>query len=127
MTRGSANYGDDGLDGVSIGERLQEERERKGWSARTLAKKSGVSHSYISHLEAGQYGNPGIERLGMLADALEVPLSALTGRVEEDPELEQIHVNLKALKKLDPDALQYLADMILAVKERTERKRGGQR
>ena len=127
MTRGSANYGDDGLDGVSIGERLREEREQKGMSARMLAKKSGVSHSYISHLEAGQYGNPGIERLGMLADALEVPLSALTGRMEEDPELEQIQVNLKALKRLDPGAVEHLAEMILAIKERTERERGRQR
>jgi hypothetical protein len=39
-----------GLDGVSIGERLRLEREKKGWSARTLGQRSGVSHAYISHL-----------------------------------------------------------------------------
>jgi len=113
-----------GLDGVSIGERLRQEREKKGWSARMLGQRSGVSHAYISHLEAGQYARPGIERLGRLAEALGVPLSALTGYTEEDPALEQIQVNLTAIRQLDPEALDRLAEIILAVKEKTEREHG---
>jgi transcriptional regulator with XRE-family HTH domain len=130
MNRNAPNNRDGGkvgLDGVSIGERLREERERKGWSARMLGQRSGVSHAYISHLEAGQYARPGIERLGRLAEALGVPLSALTGRMEGDPALEQIQVNLKAIRKLDPEALDRLAEIILAVKEKAERERRAER
>jgi transcriptional regulator with XRE-family HTH domain len=120
------------MDGVSIGERVREERERRGWSARTLAQHAGVSHAYVSHLEAGQYSRPGIEKLGKIAGALGVKLESLAvveDREEEQrtPELDEIQVNLMAIRRLDPEALDHLAGIIAAVKDKVEREHGGSR
>jgi transcriptional regulator with XRE-family HTH domain len=121
------------VDGVSIGERVREERERRGWSARTLAQHAGVSHAYVSHLEAGQYSRPGIEKLGRIAGALGVKLESLavqeaeSDEEERAPKLDEIQVNLMAIRRLDPQALDHLAGIIAAVKDKVEREHGGSR
>ena len=117
--------GEKGLDGVGIGEKVREERERRGWSARTLAQRAGVSHAYVSHLEAGQYTRPGVEQLRRLAGALGVGVEYLIGeegREESDQQLQEIQVNLLAIRELDPEALDQLAGIIEAMKEKVERR-----
>jgi transcriptional regulator with XRE-family HTH domain len=118
---------DIGVDGVAVGERVREEREKRGWSARALARAAGVSHSYVSHLEGGYYPRPGVDKLRRIANGLEVPLESLIGAEDGEvargsPELEGIQVNLMAISELDPDALKQLAEIIEAVKEKAERQ-----
>ncbi len=69
-----------------------------------------------------------------VAEALHVPTAVLEGsasiaeeRAEYEPKsttLEGVEINLKMIEKLDPEALEELARIILAVKEKTERERG---
>jgi transcriptional regulator with XRE-family HTH domain len=61
---------------IEIGSNVGELRRRAGLSALELARRSGVARNTLSALEAGR-GNPTIETLYALADALGVPLSDL--------------------------------------------------
>lgn len=60
--------------------RLQQYREKKGWTQEQLSKASGVSQSYISELEKGKK-QPRVIYAKMLAKALGVPLDEL---IEDD-------------------------------------------
>jgi transcriptional regulator with XRE-family HTH domain len=130
----------DSMDGAAIGRRVKRAREEMGWSARTLARYAGVSHSYVSHLEQGMYVRPSVEQLRKIALGLGVSLGSL---VEEESEREgqkergvetgeapvegpwgEIQVNLKTIGRLDPGALESLAEIVAAVKEKVERERG---
>ncbi|WP_306028346.1 helix-turn-helix domain-containing protein [Stappia sp. MMSF_3263] len=59
---------------------LRSERDLAGLSASALARRAGLAKSTLSQLEAGQ-GNPGIETLWALANALAIPV----GRLLEAP------------------------------------------
>jgi transcriptional regulator with XRE-family HTH domain len=59
-----------------IGSNVRELRRQAGLPALELARRSGVARNTIAALEAGQ-GNPTVDTLYALADALEVPLSEL--------------------------------------------------
>lgn len=53
-------------------------REAKGWNLSKFAAAVGVSHGYMSKIEASkQSAGPAIAR--RIADTLEVPLAAVTG------------------------------------------------
>ena len=56
---------------------LRELRERKDMSQLQLAKRAGVTQSYISDLEAGTKKNPSVAILKKLAKALGVPPTEL--------------------------------------------------
>jgi transcriptional regulator with XRE-family HTH domain len=59
-------------------------RTRAGLSALELARRSGVARGTLAQLEAGQ-GNPTVETLYVLANALGVPLADLLEREPEEP------------------------------------------
>ena len=62
---------------ATIGERIKEARIKKGWSQGELAAAAGVTVTAISRYELSQRV-PRAEVLHAIADALEVPTSALT-------------------------------------------------
>ncbi len=112
-------------------EKLRARREELGWTPAHLAMRAKVSRPQIVHIEAGDVRYPRRETVMALAEALGIDYDALYARKlhEEltiydplDPQLEQIQVNLKAIKRLDPEKIDELADIILAVKEKTERE-----
>jgi len=55
--------------------RLKELRTRRGWSQRELAKRAGVQHVTIVHLEAG--ASPRLDTLVKLAQAFGVKVTQL--------------------------------------------------
>jgi transcriptional regulator with XRE-family HTH domain len=59
-----------------IGSNVRELRRRAGLPALELARRSGVARNTLTALEAGR-GNPTVDTLYALADALGAPLSAL--------------------------------------------------
>ncbi|GAB7037986.1 MULTISPECIES: helix-turn-helix domain-containing protein [Catenuloplanes] len=61
---------------ATIAAALKRERERAGLSLAELARRAGVAKSTLSQLEAGS-GNPSVETLWSLGNALDVPLSRL--------------------------------------------------
>ncbi|MCW2897885.1 MAG: Helix-turn-helix domain [Streptosporangiaceae bacterium] len=58
---------------------IREMRYAKGWNATELATKAGISQPYMSRIETGD--SPGSPRaLRLIADALGVPVTAITMR-----------------------------------------------
>ncbi|WP_189061819.1 helix-turn-helix domain-containing protein [Longimycelium tulufanense] len=74
MSRGQA--------GQVLGSNLRALRERRGLSLSELARRSGIAKGTLSQLESGT-GNPTIETVFSLSNALDVPVSdLLTERVD---------------------------------------------
>lgn len=63
-----------GSPGAAIGQRLRAARSQSGLTIEQLAKRSGVSPGLLSLLERGQ-GNPSVNTLVKLAEALAMPIS----------------------------------------------------
>lgn len=85
---------------MKIGDRIYQEREKQGMSARELSKKAGLSNAMISLYERN-INVPSIEKIEAIAHALNVPISKLLG---EDVTLYQPYTNLK---KEEQDLLHY--------------------
>jgi transcriptional regulator with XRE-family HTH domain len=74
-----------------IMERLRELRKRRGLSQMELAKRSGTAQYTISSIELGRRKDPHPSTLRKLANALNIPVSALWEELEEtedDPKAE---------------------------------------
>jgi XRE family transcriptional regulator, master regulator for biofilm formation len=77
-----------------IGLRIRSLREEKGYSISELAKRAGISKSYLSQIERNLQVNPSLQLLSKLAKTLDASLDDLIG-----VEHEEIHNN----KQLDED------------------------
>lgn len=85
-----------------LGERVREERARRGMTRKILARDSGLSERYLAQLESGR-GNVSIKLLRRIGEALNLPLARLVGTEPEDPsELRRI---AEILRRLPPDRL----------------------
>jgi transcriptional regulator with XRE-family HTH domain len=72
---------------AAVGRRVRARREAAGLSVAALARTSGVARATLTQLEAGE-GNPTLETVYALANALGVPISDLLG----DPAPAGVHV-----------------------------------
>lgn len=72
---------------MSLGSRLKEERESKGWSQLFVAEKIGITNTVLSNYER-DYRDPDTETLTKLADLYDVDTDYLLGRtsVRKKPE-----------------------------------------
>src|SRR5437867_3595573 len=61
---------------MAVGTRVRELRDRRGWSRRELAGRTGLSERFLAQVEAGK-GNPSVLSLAQIAGALETTPSAL--------------------------------------------------
>jgi XRE family aerobic/anaerobic benzoate catabolism transcriptional regulator len=106
-----------------LGERVREERARRGMTRKILARDSGLSERYLAQLESGR-GNISIKLLRRVADALNLPLVRLVGEVSErHAELQSM---IERLRRLPPDRLREaraLLDAHFAVTDRAARQR----
>ena len=66
-----------------IGERIKKEREKKGYSITELAKRAGVSKSYLSYIERDLQNNPSLQFLSKLAETLDTTIEYLLGEEED--------------------------------------------
>ena len=57
---------------MSLGTKIKELREQKGWSQNALAEQAGLKRSYISLLEIDAIKSPGAEPVIKLAHAFEI-------------------------------------------------------
>lgn len=62
---------------MEMGEYIKKARSRQGMTARELARRSGVSKSYLSQLETGKNDKPSQEIMQKLADTLNVRITEL--------------------------------------------------
>ena len=70
-----------------FGENLRRERMRQGLTLEDLAERSGITWSYISHLERGMR-NVGIDNMAALAAAVGRPLMELLAEPDLDDSAE---------------------------------------
>ena len=66
---------------MTLGKRIREQREMKGWNHRELAEKAGIRRFVIAQIETDQRVRINSEWLGQLADAFGVSTDFLLGRV----------------------------------------------
>ena len=67
-----------GFEPSAIGRRVRQEREKAGLSLAQLAQRSGVTKTYLVRLET-QGGNPSVEVVTRIADALDLTAADLLG------------------------------------------------
>src|ERR1700756_1178515 len=67
-----------------LGERVREERARRGMTRRILARDSGLSERYLAQLESGK-GNLSIKLLPRVGEALTLPPPRLLGGEPAEP------------------------------------------
>ncbi|WP_159501821.1 helix-turn-helix domain-containing protein [Microbacterium sp. 18062] len=72
--------------GTRIARRLRREREAAGIGVSELARRAGVSKATVSQLENGS-GNPSVETLWALGDALQIPFAQLVDEPSAGPTL----------------------------------------
>ncbi|MCM3079577.1 helix-turn-helix domain-containing protein [Brevibacillus invocatus] len=94
------------MENKAFGRYLLEIRKRKALTTRDLAALSGVSQSYISHVESGRKGIPSPDILKKLATALEVPyieMMDMAGLLPEEIKESEEYRRFTRLKKLSED------------------------
>lgn len=77
--------GDDAPDVLALGREVRRVRQRTGRSVEQLAASSGLSAGLVSQLERGR-GNPSLQTLTRLAEALGTPLVALLQNAQQHGE-----------------------------------------
>ena len=70
------------MDKYLLGEIIQQARVKKGYTQEQLAELAGVSLQHIGEIERGQ-GNPTLNSLVKLSDALDISLSELFENSEQ--------------------------------------------
>lgn len=75
---------------MEIGKRIAYFRTGKGYSVNKLANLSGVSQGYLREIELGS-GNPTVEFLSLLCDALGITLKEFFDDTPSDPVLSKIY------------------------------------
>lgn len=69
---------------VLLGKRIAETRRQRGWKKADLARKAGISASYVTRIERGAYERPSIDQITAIADALGVHVASLTDPPPDD-------------------------------------------
>jgi XRE family transcriptional regulator, aerobic/anaerobic benzoate catabolism transcriptional regulator len=72
---------------VEVGQRIRAARAKAGVTRKQLAITSGASERYLAHLEAGS-GNPSVDMLAAIADALDMAIADLLPLDGERGEME---------------------------------------
>ena len=70
-------------DNKVMGEVIRKMRRKKGWSQEVLSGLAGIPRSHLAMIETG-YMSPKVETLWKIAEALEIKLSDIVRRVEEE-------------------------------------------
>ena len=79
---------------MNLGRSIKMCRTSRGLSQEELARKIGLSVSYVSLIEAGKR-DPAMSTVEEIADALGVPLSLLTFLAAEPGELKNVPVEVR--------------------------------
>jgi len=106
-----------------LGERVREERARRGMTRKILARDSGLSERYLAQLESGK-GNLSIKLLRRIGDALNLPLARLVSTEPDEPlEIRQLVEFLRRLPAARLGEAQALLDAHFLASDREARNR----
>jgi transcriptional regulator with XRE-family HTH domain len=102
-----------------FGRRVRVLRVEQGWGLRKFAKAVGVSPTYLSKIERGEFPPPAEDKVVAIADALgqdRDELLALAGRVASDlaevirARPKELGALLRAIRDLPPEAVRTLSE-----------------
>ncbi len=93
-----------------LGERVRQERLRRGMTRKELAKSAYVSERFLAQLETG-HGNISIIRLRRIAHAMELGVERLAQ--EKNGDVPEIAATLALLEKLKPEERRRAQAMLL--------------
>jgi len=111
-----------------FGALIREKRLAKGLSLRRFAQLVGISPTYVSQIETGNFDPPTAERVQRMAEILGESadvLAALAGRVPEDlPAIIrsrpiEMATFLREARRLTPEQLQHLIDQARRLSQET--------
>ena len=102
---------------ATFGERLRRLRRDRHLTQVQLAKRLGTDASYVARLETGKIESPGLESLRRIAEALDVPVSTLTGEMGKGGDVERA---IMSYSGLDEEAKRTLIRMFRALDESKE-------
>ena len=107
----------------AIAHRIRQTRETRRLTQAELAERAGLPPATVSHFETG-VRVPGTSTLRKLADALEVSLDYLLGRVDEPDGVGPVHQVLhRDLRDLSTESLEIVQGIIKDLKKRDQKKR----
>ncbi|MBP3038519.1 helix-turn-helix domain-containing protein [Bacillaceae bacterium Marseille-Q3522] len=90
-----------------LGHHIKRLRRMKGLSLNEMAKKSGVSKSYLSYIERGMQKNPSLQTLQKLANTLDTDVESLINLKKENPQSKDLQ-----LKDLDTEWIALIEEAI---------------
>lgn len=112
---------------MTLGSRIRELRQERRMSQIELARRAGLSPSYVSKLEADRYRRPSAEALLRLALALNVAVEELYRAAgypvaaEEAPATDpELALYLSRIGKLSPHDQRVIKNMIRSMLEQQE-------
>jgi XRE family transcriptional regulator, aerobic/anaerobic benzoate catabolism transcriptional regulator len=94
-----------------LGDRVREERARRGMTRKILARDSGLSERYLAQLESGK-GNLSIKLLRRVGEALNLPLPRLLGGEPGEPPA--LRTVTELLRRLPPERLDEAHNLLAA-------------
>jgi transcriptional regulator with XRE-family HTH domain len=112
----------------SFKDRLRRAREKRGMSQAELGTKTGLKPAAVSHFETGQR-SPSFDNLRKLADALNVSVDYLLGRIDEEQHGQGLaaapraKVLFRDAEKLSEDGFSQLELMAKMLREREQSKK----
>jgi len=69
---------------MTLGDRVKQRREHRGWSQAELARRACIDQSLLSRIESGATTNPGINALKGLAKSLQCSIDYLVDLYDEE-------------------------------------------
>lgn len=104
---------------LRLGAALKECRARQRLTQEQLAERSGLSYKFIGEIERGR-GNPTVETLARLAEALGVGIAALFVETDRQQLPEDYQISKRDLQVMR-EALQSIDDITKAVSNQSYR------
>lgn len=75
---------------TAIGNRIREERDKRGWSLNELAGKTGMLNQTISAIEVGVSQSPHLKTIMPMLRALGIPLEEAVEMLAGEPSTEAV-------------------------------------
>lgn len=94
---------------MSLGKKLKAEREKRKWSQKFVAEKTGITNTVLSNYER-DYRDPDTDTLKRLADLYEVTTDFLLGRSDNPNEQKKVSVAGQQIN-LTPDELKIFEEL----------------
>lgn len=99
-----------------VGDNIRMIREQQGYSMNALAKKAGIAYATLNAIERSTK-SPSVDTIGLLSEALNIPISYLLGEEQESTFTAQEKKLVEDFRSLNQQGREYvLQSMAMAVR-----------